>query len=72
MGLKADAMLAALDVSSQDNLLLDTQDDETNLVTLNSNRTNEKAQILSGDSKKTSPLGTQQTERVDQMREHYV
>ena len=36
MGMKADAMFADLDVSEQDNLLLDTEEDVTNLKTLNS------------------------------------
>ena len=42
MGMKADAMFADLDVSEQDNLLLETSEDVSNLVTLNSQRTDEK------------------------------
>ena len=36
MGMKADAMFADLDVSEQDNLLLETEEDVTNLKTINS------------------------------------
>ena len=78
MGLKADAMFADLDCSEQDNLLLETQDDDSNLVTLNSNRTNDRIQIQTGNKKliHLSPLATPattlKTERVENLREHYV